>query len=233
MRDKGGKISIMIICLLVGIMLSIQFRASESYGTNLRDTRNEDLLLKNSNLSEQNEELSKEVVSLREKMTNVASGNESTTNLQAELKKSNMAAGLIPVSGPGIIVTLNDSPRALQPGQNPNDLLVHDEDILKIVNEMKASGAEAIAVNDQRITAMTEIRCAGTTILVNANKVAPPFIIKATGDPQLLESGLNIRGGYLEVLKSIGLQTQLEKNDRIDIPAYTGAVPFNFTTPKQ
>jgi Uncharacterized protein conserved in bacteria len=233
MRNNGGKISIMIICLLVGIMLSIQFRASESYGTNLRDTRNEDLLVKNSTLSEQNEELSKEVVSLREKMTNVASGNESAANLQTELKKANMAAGLIPVTGPGIIVTLNDSPRALQSGQNPNDLLVHDEDILKIVNEMKASGAEAISVNDQRITAMTEIRCAGTTILVNANKVAPPFTIKATGDPQLLESGLNIRGGYLEILKSIGLQTQLEKNDKIDIKAYTGAVTFKFTTPKQ
>lgn len=233
MRSTNGKISIMVICLLVGIMLSVQFRTSESYGTNLRDTRNDELFLKNSALSEQNEALSKEVVSLREKMTNVASGNQVTADLQTELKKSNMAAGLIPVYGPGIIVTLNDSPRALQPGGNPNDLLVHDEDILKIVNEMKASGAEAISVNDQRITAMTEIRCAGTTILVNMNKVAPPFVIKATGDPQLLESGLTIRGGYLEILKSIGLQTQLEKNDRIEIPAYTGALNIKFTNPKQ
>ncbi|MEA4925622.1 MAG: DUF881 domain-containing protein [Syntrophomonadaceae bacterium] len=233
MHNPNGKISIMIICLLVGIMLSVQFRTSESYGPSLRDARSDELLLKNSALSEQNEDLAQEVIALREKVTNMESGNELISELQAELKKSNMAAGLIPVIGPGIIITLNDSPRALQPGQNPNDLLVHDEDILKIVNEMKASGAEAIAVNDQRITAMTEIRCAGTTILVNMNKVAPPFIIKATGDPQLLESGLNIRGGYLEVLKSIGLQTQLEKNDKIEIPAYNGAANFKFTAPKQ
>jgi uncharacterized protein YlxW (UPF0749 family) len=59
---------------------------------------------------------------------------------------------------------------------------------LKIVNEMRVSGAEAISVNDERITAMSEIRCAGTTILVNLNKIAPPFVIKATGNPQLLES---------------------------------------------
>ncbi len=233
MHNTNGKISIMIICLLVGIMLSVQFRTSESYGPSLRDARSDELLLKNSALSEQNEDLAQEVIALREKVTNMESGNELISELQAELKKSNMAAGLIPVTGPGIIITLNDSPRALQPGQNPNDLLVHDEDILKIVNEMKASGAEAIAVNDQRITAMAEIRCAGTTILVNMNKVAPPFIIKATGDPQLLESGLNIRGGYLEVLKSIGLQTQLEKNDKIEIPAYNGAANFKFTAPKQ
>jgi len=233
MRSTNGKISIMVICLLVGIMLSVQFRTSESYGTNLRDTRVEELVLKNSSLNEEKEALSQEVVSLRQKLTSVDSGNKLTADLQAELKKSNMAAGLIPVYGPGIIVTLNDSPRALQPGGNPNDLLVHDEDILKIVNEMKASGAESIAINDLRITAMTEIRCAGTTILVNSNKIAPPFTIKAIGDPQLLESGLSIRGGYLEILKSFGLQTQLEKNDRIEIPAYTGALKFQFSNPKQ
>ena len=233
MRSTNGKISIMVICLLVGIMLSVQFRTSESYGPNLRDNRVGDLALKNSTLNDQKEALSEEVVSLREKLTNVDSGSQLTADLQAELKKSNMAAGLIPVYGPGIIVTLNDSPRAIQPGDDPNNLLVHDEDILKIVNEMKASGAEAISVNDQRITAMSEIRCAGTTILVNWNKIAPPFIIKAIGDPQLLESGLSIRGGQMEVLKSWGLQTQLERNDRIDVPAYHGALKFQFSTPKQ
>jgi len=233
MRSTNGKISIMAICLLVGIMLSVQFRTSESYGPNLRDTRVDELVLKNSSLNEEKNALSQEVVSLREKLTNVDSGNKLTTDLQEELRKSNMAAGLIPVSGPGIIVTLDDSPRALQPGGNPNDLLVHDEDILKIVNEMKASGAEAISINDERITAMSEIRCAGTTILVNWNKIAPPFVIKASGDPQLLESGLSIRGGYLEQLKSFGLQTQLVRNDKIDIPAYNGALKFQYTTPKQ
>ncbi len=60
--------------------------------------------------------------------------------LQEELRKTNMAAGLLPVQGPGIIVTLDDSTRNLQPGENPNHLLVHDLDILTIVNEMRSSG---------------------------------------------------------------------------------------------
>lgn len=233
MRDTNGKISIMIICLVVGIMLSVQFRTSEKYGTSLRDDRVDEIAVKNSTLTQENEALSQEVISLREKLTNVSSESQLTADLQNELKRANMAAGLIPVYGPGIIVTLNDSPRALQPGSDPNALLVHDEDILKIVNEMRASGAEAIAVNDERITAMSEIRCAGTTILVNWNKIAPPFVIKATGDPQLLQSGLSIRGGQLEVLKSFGLQTQLETSDRIDIPAYHGVLKFQYTKPKE
>jgi uncharacterized protein YlxW (UPF0749 family) len=233
MRNMSGKISIMMVCLVVGILLSVQFRTSANYGTSIRGDRVEDIALKNNTLTQEKDALSKEVVSLREKLTNVGSDSKLTADLQEELRKSNMAAGLTPVSGPGIIVTLNDSPRNIQPGDDPNALLVHDEDILKIVNEMRASGAEAICVNNERITAMSEIRCAGTTILVNLNKIAPPFVIKATGNPQLLESGLSIRGGELENLKTFGLQTQLARNVKIDIPAYTGVLKFEYTTSKQ
>jgi len=233
MRSTAGKISIMGICLLVGILLAVQFKTSTNYGANLRESRVDELAFRNSTLTEEKEALSKEVVSLREKLTNATSESQLTADLQAELKKANMTAGLVPVYGPGIVVTLNDSPRAIKTGDDPNALLVHDIDILNIVNEMRASGAEAIAVNDQRITAMSEIRCAGTTILVNWNKVAPPFVIKATGNPQLLESGLSIRGGKLEELKSFGLQTQLVKNDYIEIPAYNGVIKYEYTKPQE
>ncbi len=233
MQNTGGKITIMAVCLIVGIMLSIQFKASENYGTNLRGARVDELAVKNSTLTQEKEALSKEVISLREKMTNISSESQLNADLQEELRKSNMAAGLIPVQGPGIIVTLNDSLRSVQPGDDPNALLVLDIDILKIVNEMRASGAEAICVNNERITAMSEIRLAGGTILVNWNKIAPPFVIKAIGNPQLLESGLSIRGGQLEDLKSFGLQTQLVRNDKIDIPAFTGALKFQYTSPTQ
>ncbi|MEQ8236217.1 MAG: DUF881 domain-containing protein [Syntrophomonadaceae bacterium] len=233
MRSTAGKISIMGICLLVGILLAVQFKTSTNYGANLRESRIDELAFRNSTLTEEKEALSKEVVSLREKLTNAASESQLTADLQAELKKANMTAGLVPVFGPGIVVTLNDSPRAIKTGDDPNALLVHDIDILNIVNEMRASGAEAIAVNDQRITAMSEIRCAGTTILVNWNKVAPPFVIKATGNPQLLESGLSIRGGKLEELKSFGLQTQLVKSDYIEIPAYNGVIKYEYTKPQE
>ncbi len=233
MREASGKITIMIICVIVGIMLSVQYRTSENYGPNLRTNRVDDLAAINSSLLKENQKLSEEIVELREKVTNVGSESQLNADLQAELKKSNMAAGLTAVTGTGIIVTLNDSLRALQPGDDPNAYLVHDSDILSIVNELKASGAEAISVNDQRIIAMSEIRCAGTTILVNWNKIGPPFVIKATGDQQLLESGLTIKGGKLDELNSFGLQTQLVRNNNIEIPAYTGSMKFEYTTPKQ
>ncbi len=223
----------MVICIIVGIMLSVQYRTSESYGPNLRTTRVDDLAATNTTLLKENQNLSEEIVDLRQKLANVGSESQANADLQDELRKTNMAAGLTAVTGPGIIVTLNDNPQALQPGDDPNAYLVHDSDILSIVNEIKASGAEAVSVNDQRIVAMSEVRCAGTTILVNWNKIGPPFVIKATGNQQLLESGLTIKGGKLEELKSFGLQAQLVRSDRIEIPAYTGALKFQYTTPKQ
>ncbi len=233
MRTKSGQISIMAVCLVLGIMLSIQFKTSQNYGSSSRGDRTDQLIVQLNDMTTERDSLAQEVISLRQKLANVKNNNEAATNLQEELRKSNMVAGLLPVEGPGIIVTVNDSPRNAEPGENPNDLLVHDEDLLKGVNELRASGAEAISINDQRITALSEIRCAGTTILVNTNKIAPPFVIRAVGDAQMMESGLMIRFGWVERLKGFGIQVQIEKSQKVSIPAYNGAFKFKYSQPAQ
>jgi len=230
MRSKKGQISIMAVCLVLGIMLSVQFKNSQNSEINLRGSRSDEVYEKYIQVLEERDSLAAEVDSLREKLVNVRNDNDATRELQEELKKSNMAAGLLPVRGPGVIITLNDSPRQMQPGEDPNSLLVHDSDIQDVVSELRASGAEAIAINNERIIAMSEIRCAGTTILVNTNKVAPPFVIKAIGDPQMLESGLTIKGGVVQKLKDYGLLVQIQKNENVQIPAFSGALKLKYAT---
>ncbi|MEA4925013.1 MAG: DUF881 domain-containing protein [Syntrophomonadaceae bacterium] len=231
MRDKNSKIAIMAVCLLVGILMAIQFRTSQSYDVNLRGTRSDEMAFKINSLIQEKNALSQEVVSLREKLTKMGNGDQITAELQSELKKANMTAGLTAVRGPGIIVTLNDIPHVLQRGEDPNYYLVHDRDIADIVNEMRASGAEAISINNERVTAVSEIRCAGTTIMVNKNRITPPFEIKAIGNPKNLESGLSILGGKLWLLSSDGFPTKLEQKDSIDIPPYKGTLKFEFASP--
>lgn len=232
MRSKSAQVSIAVVCLILGIMLAIQYRASEgTYEESIRPGRNQDLTIKLNNVTEERDSLANEVVDLREKLSNIRKNNQAMADLQEELQKANMAAGLIPISGPGVVVTLNDSTRTLQAGEDPNPLLVHDEDILKITNELKASGAEAISVNNERVVSMSEIRCAGTTILINSSKIAPPFVIKAIGDPDILQSGLLIKGGYLESLKFYGIQTQVQKSKNVEIPAYNGVMKFIYSSP--
>lgn len=231
MRSKSAQVSIAVVCLVLGIMLAVQYRASQDYA-GYNTGRDSDLTINLKKVTEERNSLAKEVVDLREKLSNVRKSDQAMADLQEELQKANMAAGQIPVTGPGIIVTLNDSTRALQPGEDPNDLLVHDRDILIVVNELKSSGAEAISVNDERLVSMSEIRCAGTTILINSTKIAPPFTIKAIGDPDVLQSGILIKGGYVEQnLKFWGIQVQVLKSKKIEIPAYSGLTKYVFSNP--
>ena len=219
----------MIVCMVLGIMLAVQFRNTQNTEVNLRGARTDEVYTRYVEVSQERDALAKEIVSLREKMANVKNDNNAARELQGEMQKANMAAGLLPVHGQGIIVTLNDSTRSVQTGEDPNNLLVHDVDILNVVSELKASGAEAISVNEERIIAMSEIRCAGTTILFNTNRIAPPFIIKAIGNPQMLESGLTIKDGVAQRLKDYALQVQIDKNNNVEIPAYSGVVKTKYS----
>lgn len=231
MKDMKAQISIAFVCLVLGMMLSVQFKNAGEYQSAYRNTRVEDLTVKVNTLTAERDALLIDNESLHEKLDNVRDTNAAMNDLQSELKKANMIAGLIPVQGPGLVLVLNDSQRQAQPGEDPNSLIIHDDDLLRITNELKASGAEAISINNQRLISTSEIRCAGTTILVNWKKISPPFEIKVIGDPKMLESGLTIKNGYWEALKFSDLQVQMQKVENIEIPAYKGAHTFNFSIP--
>jgi len=226
MKPKGIMYSMAIVCLLLGIMIAMQFRGNQSDPDNIPLRRAQDLTVELDKMSKERDALAEEVVNLREKV-NKGSGDI----LGKELEKANMAAGLLPVHGSGVVLTMNDSNHVLQTGEDPNLYLIHDEDLLKMVNELRAAGAEAIAVNGERLTATSEIRCAGTTILVNVTKIAPPFVIAAVGDPETLERSLRIKGGWLETLEIWGIKAQIEKSNEVKIPAYRGSIKFEFAKP--
>ncbi|NLV15795.1 MAG: DUF881 domain-containing protein [Syntrophomonadaceae bacterium] len=222
-----------IVCLILGVMLAIQFRANENSPVNPSVDRWAEITIQLDNLRTERDALADEVISLRAKLEETASHQQSDAikALNEELIKANMAAGLIPVRGAGVIVTLNDSPQVLQPGDNPNLGLVHDEDLLKVVNELKAAGAEAISINGNRLISTSEIRCAGTTILVNVNRIAPPFVINAIGNPETLKSSLLITGGHLKYIENFGIQYQIQNVDSVEVPAYKGAVKYEYAQP--
>ncbi|MGE5379529.1 MAG: DUF881 domain-containing protein [Methylocystaceae bacterium] len=226
MKPKPIIYSMAIVCLLLGIMIAMQFRGNQSNLNNVTLRRAQDLTVELDKVSKERDALTEEVVKLREKV-NQSGG----SGLGDELERANMAAGMLPVHGPGVTLTLNDSTHVLQPGEDPNLYLIHDEDLLKMVNELRAAGAEAISVNGERLTATSEIRCAGTTILVNVTKIAPPFVIEAIGDPETLERSLRIKGGWLETLEIWGIKAQIEKSNDVKIPAYRGSIKYEYAKP--
>ncbi|MGE5418158.1 MAG: DUF881 domain-containing protein [Acidobacteriota bacterium] len=225
MKAREAQISIAVVCLILGIMMMVQFKTNMSNPNSMSSDQISGLTVQMQNLQDQRDKLAVEVISLRKKMTGSTS-RAGDSALREELARVNMAAGLVPVKGAGIIVSLDDS---LDPLQNdPGDYLIHDNDVLSIVNELKAAGAEAISVNGQRVVASTEIRCAGPTILVNMTKVAPPFEIKAIGDSETLQSSMRIKGGYLEYMQIRGIRADVQKAEILQIPAYQGSINFKF-----
>ena len=151
------------------------------------------------------------------------------------LSNARFLAGLTSIQGPGVVVRLNDSKRHISrkmpPGMaSPN--IIHDTDINQVVNELKAAGAEAIAVNDQRLVATSPVRCAGPTIFVNNMPMAPPFVIKAIGSPKALTVGLSIPGGIGDQIGRLDhAMFSVKQTEALRLPAYSGGSEPRYAKP--
>lgn len=174
-----------------------------------------------------NEKLTLTETTLQEYRNNAIQGDKTAELLKNELEQINAIGGLTNLKGEGITITLEDA-EILDPNLLAEDQIVHDTDILKVVNELRASGSEAISINEQRIINTTAIRCVGPTILVNDVKIGAPFVIKAIGNSDTLYSGMNLTGGILSVLKNYNIKVEIKQNTEIQIPKYEGAVILKY-----
>ena len=170
------------------------------------------------------EEAEKELEEARQASTQ---NNEDLEKKEEEITRGNKIIGLSEVTGPGVIVTLSDSKKDSSSVLNPSTLLVHDVDVLSVINELKNAGAEAISINDQRLIPTTSISCGGNIIDINGEKVGAPFEIKAIGLPEQL-AALSRQGGYLEILQEASVGVELKKSNNITIPRYTGTISFEY-----
>lgn len=231
-RVKNWQISLTIIFLILGFLVAVQFRLQQAKDR-LYIARSEILAQWYKEADAERRALQKEIAALREELARTAREEKVLAGLTEELDEARRVAGMTEVTGPGVIVTLSDSVRELKPGENPEMYLIHDEDLLRVINELFAAGAEAISINGQRYVATTEIRCAGPTASVNRVRIGTPFVIKAIGDPATLESALRIRGGVVEALNAWGIVVKVEKNSHLVIPAYRGGLQFNYAIPRK
>lgn len=141
-------------------------------------------------------------------------------NINSEHLKYQMLGGFTDVVGPGVVITVDDGERELYFGEDVNNLLVHDLDILMIINSLKDSGAEAISVNGQRIVDSTSVNCSGWTIRINGRTYARPFVIEAIGDGKEMVSLLLSPHGYGTSLREWGVQFDIETAKEVVIEGF-------------
>ena len=172
-------------------------------------------------------DLEKAEAELEKERESSTQNNGDLQNKEEEIINGNKILGLAEVTGPGVTVTLTDSKKDINSALDPTTLVVHDLDVLSVINELKNAGAEAISINDQRMVPTSGIICGGNIIDINKEKVGTPFVIKAIGLPEQL-AALNRPGGYLERLKGDGIGVELKKSNSITIPKYTGTLTYNY-----
>lgn len=236
--NKKGKILILFAVMSMGLTYGacIQMKTVNNNGTtvNLTAAQSElksEILKINEKYNNLSEELDKLEVKLEDVRADSTSSNSELAILEESIKEKNLTLGLTEVTGTGVKIVLNDSSISTinNPFINASDLLVHDGDLIHVVNELFNAGAEAISINGQRVISTTAIECDGNVIKVNGNKIGAPFEILAIGYPEQL-AGLQRPGGYIEALVSRGLTVNLTKQSTVTIPKYTGTMKFNYAT---
>lgn len=231
MRLKSGQMAIGIVCVLLGFMLAVQVKTQQDLLSDLSRVRTAELTSYVKSLEKERDNLQAEMAALRMKVAELIEGRSLISTLQTDLEIARGFAGMTEVRGPGVTVVMDDSKKLGKPGQDPNAFIIHDDDLLKLINELLASGAEAISINGQRYVATTEVRCVGPTISINNTRTAPPIVIHAIGNPETLQAGLKMRGGIVESLSFWGINVNIKVEEEIYIPAYKGGFRFEYARP--
>lgn len=237
MKRNNPKLMITIFSVLVGILIASQMKLNVELLTpvtvkSIMDTREELDAVRN-----EIGELEK-IVSQREaELETLESINTGDANiidiLEEDVSYNRNRAGYTELAGPGIEIIMYDN-IGENIGLDFNDYIIHDVDIMNIINDLRVAGAEAISINDQRIIASSEIKCGGPIIRVNGKSIGTPFIINAIGDPQLLMAAVNAPGTYGDNLTKIyGIGLQPYVRDEVKVAAYKGQFQFNYAKPME
>ena len=239
---------ITLFCLLLGMLLAAALKTQENIriNTNIPSSHYSGVVQALLDEKDRNKMLRDNISALRAEnqrdVEALSSGSSSAVALGKELQRSKFLAGLVSAQGEGVEVTLRDSPERLPATIDASllqEYIVHDQDLLSVVNELLANGAEAISIkdrdNNQRFVSTTSVRCVGGVIQVNHVPMSPPFVVCAIGPKDTLASALEMPGGLIEGfhIPRAGFgrkMLQVRKMDQIIVPAYSEDMTFKYAS---
>lgn len=206
-----------LICFVLVYVMFLQFKVVEQTDLTEIETMQEQELREaltswKSKYEEANEELQTTIIKKQEYISKIDSNEEATELLEEELEQANILLGKTDVKGEGVIVTLEDN----------EEEIINSDDLLILINELKDAGAEAISINDQRITNMSDIvNITEKIILVNSQNITSPYVVKAIGNKTYLQSALSLKNaGFIDEYTANNKTVKLEAKNNITILKY-------------
>lgn len=218
-------ITIGIACFALMLVMFMQFKVVQETDITAIETMTEsELRLELSSWTEKYKELNEkyeDVLAKIEEYQNERESDEKTAQLlEKELEQLNLSLGKTDVEGEGIVIQITDMGGTMLSDDVPVEN-ISTEDLLIVVNELFAAGAEAVSVNGHRIISMSSIFNIGTEFLkVNGERVQSPYVINAIGNPDYLKSAVSGKGGYVDSLQEMGHQTSVDTSKKIRIEKY-------------
>ena len=225
MKNIKYQIAVAVVCMVLGIMVSVQFRTVKQGVGPVSEYRARELAAQLKKVREENVKLQNVKNDYESKIKEfedtASQGSLYAKILKEELDQARILAGIEDVEGPGITVVVDD----LKFSEKVNYPLISYSMLLELLNELNAAGAEAVSINEQRIISTSEIRqIGGIHININTVSFAPPFVFKAIGDPKTLEAALRLREGIAEKLENSGVAVTITQEQLIKIQKYNGVI---------
>lgn len=224
MNDVMKKIMFGLISTVLGILISMSIREKAEIMSPMSiekiENYNRELNVVENQINVDKEIISHIKSSIEEK-SSPAYQDELKRSLQNELKELKILSGEYDIKGEGIVIMIDDSQN--EDYKNTNLGIIHDIDIMIILNELKAAGVDAISINDVRVMGDSEIKCMGPTVKVDGHSKATPFIIKAVGDMEMIYNIMSDNNSYINLLETTYyMDVKVEKNKNIIIPKRDG-----------
>lgn len=227
-----------LLAVAVGMVLAVQMSstAGSDQGGLVPYSKLKDYEVALSEARNEKEDALEELTLLQERLQTIeremSAEDAVLDGLLSETEKYRLITGAVDVHGPGIIITIKDPVVTDEYQDDISIITYHYEELLSLVNKLKEAGAEAISINDHRIVQTTEISLAGQNININGSATAPPYYIKAIGNPTTMENAISIRGGIVETLKkNYNLTVDISTDEDLVIPRYNGVITFRYAKP--
>lgn len=225
---RGRQLLYALVFLVLGFMVAYSYRTLGGSFQDLNEVQSEIFAQEEKfreeliQQQERNKELTNELIEKQRKMQEIEKdfSEEEQHHAQFVEKASDLRLllGVLPAAGAGVKVTLEDGD--YDPlSQNPNDYIVHESHVLRVVNELKIAGAEGLAINGQRVNSNSYIKCTGPVIMIDGRTFPAPFTIEAVGDPGVLLPALQLKGSVIDGLIRDNIVVTMEELKEIKLSA--------------
>jgi uncharacterized protein YlxW (UPF0749 family) len=236
-RPSGWTVLVPVVALAAGLLFATSGRTAQ--GTDLRAgdvTELSELIAQRETViarqGGQLADLQEQVDRLTEQ---AASRDGDVAAAQSAGDSGALSAALVPLTGPGLVITLDDAPArpdgSLPMNARPDDLVIHQSDVQAVVNAVWAAASDGVAIMDQRLTATSAVRCVGNTLLLQGRTYSPPFVVTAIGDAAAIRAQLAVSpqvAVFQQAVEDFGLTFSVRERPEVTVPAYDGPLDLQY-----